>query len=137
MTLISFQNGYQLALLLILQEEDSAAGRFEVIDTKLYVLVVTLSTLDDAKLPQQLKPGFKSTINWNKYQSDPQKYAENQYLNHLVDPRSEGVKRHFSLSFENENGRTSYSVYYLPKVETKDCNVKIDGKNVFDHSINN
>ena len=63
MTLISFQNGYQLALLLILQEEDSAAGRFEVIDTKLYVLVVTLSTLDDAKLPQQLKPGFKSTIN--------------------------------------------------------------------------
>ena len=50
-------------LLLLLQEENSTAGRFEVIDTKRYVLVVTLSTLDDAKLLQQLKPGFKSTIN--------------------------------------------------------------------------
>ena len=63
MTLISFQHGHQLVLLLLLQEENSTAGRFEVIDTKLYVLVVTLSTLDDAKLLQQLKPGFKSTIN--------------------------------------------------------------------------
>ena len=27
--------------------------------------------------------------------------------------------------------------YYLPKVEIKDCNVKIDGKNFFDQPINN
>ena len=32
------------------------------------------------------------------------------------------------MSFENENGRTSHSEYYLPKVEIKDYNVKIDGK---------
>ena len=41
------------------------------------------------------------------------------------------------MSFENENGRTSNSEYYLPKVEIKDYNVKIDGKNFFDQPINN
>ena len=38
-------------------------------DTKLYVPVVILSTQDDAKLFEELKSGFKRTINWNKYQS--------------------------------------------------------------------
>ena len=35
-------------------------------DAKLYVVVVTLSTDDNAKLPQQLKQQFKPTIIWNK-----------------------------------------------------------------------
>ena len=39
------------------------------------------------------------------------------------------------MSFENENGRTSYSEYYLPKVEVKDYNVKVNRKNVFDQPI--
>ena len=39
------------------------------------------------------------------------------------------------MSFENENGRTSHSEYYLPKVEIKDYNVKIDGKNFFDQPV--
>ena len=42
---------------------------FTITDTKLYVPVVTLPTQDNAKLLQQLKSGFKRTINWNKYQS--------------------------------------------------------------------
>ena len=42
---------------------------FTVTDTKRYVPVVTLSTQNNAKLLQQLKPGLKRTINWNKYQS--------------------------------------------------------------------
>ena len=37
-------------------------------DTKVYVPVVTLSTQDNAKLLEQLKPGFKRTINWIKYE---------------------------------------------------------------------
>ena len=40
---------------------------FWITDTKIYFLVVTLST-QDAKLLEQLKSGFKKTINWNKYQ---------------------------------------------------------------------
>ena len=42
----------------------------KITETKLYVPVVTLSTQDNAKLLQQLKSGFRRTINWNKYQSN-------------------------------------------------------------------
>ena len=66
----------------------SATGetKFKITDTKLYVQVVTLLTQDNAKLLQQLKSGFKRKINWNKYESNPKTYAQNRYLNHLVDP---------------------------------------------------
>ena len=47
---------------------DREARTYAITDTKLYVPVVTLSTQDNAKLLQQLKSGFKKTINWNKYQ---------------------------------------------------------------------
>ena len=79
----------------------TGAGKFAITDTKLYVPVVTLSTQDNAKLLQQLKSGFKRTINWNKYQSDPKTNAQNRYLNHLVDPIFHGVNRHFVIPFEN------------------------------------
>ena len=36
---------------------------FAITNTKLYVLVVTASAHNNAKLSQQLKSGFKSTIN--------------------------------------------------------------------------
>ena len=77
------------------------AGRFTIIDTKFYVLVVTLSTKDNTKLLQQLKSGFKRTIHWNKYHSDPKAYAKKRYLNHLVDSIFQGINRLFVLSFEN------------------------------------
>ena len=117
----------------------SAAGetKFKITDTKLYVPVVTLSTQDNAKLLQQLKSGFKRTINWNKYESNIKTFAQNRYLNHLINPSFQGVNRLFVLSFENENDRTSHSTYYLPKVEIKDYNVMIDGKNLFVEPINN
>ena len=111
-------------------------GRFTITDTKLYVPVVTLSTQDNAKLLQQLKSGFRRTINWNKYQSDPKSFAQNRYLNHLVNPSLQGVNRLFVLSFENEDNRISHSTNYLPKVEIKNYNVMTDGQNVFDQPIN-
>ena len=40
------------------------------------------------------------------------------------------------MCFENENDGTSHSNYYLPKVEIKNYNVKIDGRNLFDQPIN-
>ena len=89
------------------------AGIFVITDIKLYVPVVTLSAQDNAKMLQQLKFSFKRTMYWNKYQSDPKTYAQNQYLNHLVGPSFQVVNRLFVLSFENENGRTSNSEYYF------------------------
>ena len=99
------------------------AGKFKITETKLYVPVVTLSTQDNAKLLQQLKSGFKRTINWNKYESSIKTFAQNRYLNYLINPSFQGVNRLFVLSFENENDRTSHSTYYLLKLETKDYNV--------------
>ena len=64
----------------------TGVGRFAITDTKLYVPVVTLSKQDNAKFLPQLKSGFKRTINWNKYQSNPKTYAQNRYLNHLFFP---------------------------------------------------
>ena len=40
-------------------------GKFAITETKLFVPVVTLSTKDNEKLPQQRKSGFKKTISWN------------------------------------------------------------------------
>ena len=111
-------------------------GRFTITVRKRYVPVVTLWTLDNAKLLQQLKSGFKRTINWNKYQLDPKTYSKNRYLNHLVNPSFHGVNKLFVLSFENKNDRTSNSNSYLPKVEIKNYNVMTDGKNLFDQPIN-
>ena len=95
------------------------------------VPVVTLSTQDNAK-KLKLKSGFKIITNWNKYELSPKTYAQNRYLNHLINPSFLGVNRLFVLSFENEDQRKSHSTYYLPKVEIKDYNVMIDGKNFFD-----
>ena len=57
----------------------TGAGKFEIEDTRLYVSVVTLSTQDNVKLLQQLKSGFKRTINWNKYQSNLKTHPQNIY----------------------------------------------------------
>ena len=113
----------------------TGAGKFKITETKLYVPVVTLSTQDNAKLLQQLKSGFKRTINWNKYESSIKTFTQSRYLNYLITPTCQGVNRLFALSFENENDRTSHSTYYLPKVEIKDYNVVIDGRNFFDKPI--
>ena len=79
------------------------AGRFPIIDIKLYVPVVALSTQYNTKLPQQLKSGFQRTTNWNKYQSFPKAYAQNRYLNHSFDPSFQGVNRFFVFSLSSTN----------------------------------
>ena len=116
----------------------SATGetKFAITETKLYVPVVTLSTEDNAKLLQQLKSNFKRKINWNKYESSVKTFAQNRYLNYLINPSFQGVNRLFVSSFENEDDRASHSTYYLPEVERKDYNVLNDGRNFFDQPIN-
>ena len=64
---------YEVNLILTWSENcvmSSATGKakFAIINAKFYVPVGTLSTQDNAKLHQQLKPGFKRTNNWNKCQ---------------------------------------------------------------------
>ena len=100
-------------------------GTFARTDTKICVPVVTLSTLNNVKLLDQLKSGFKRTLNWNKYQSKATIQTQNQYLDYLIDPSFLEVNRPFDMSFES----------YLPIVEMKDNNVKIEWKNLFDKPL--
>ena len=72
----------------------TGAGKFTITETTLYVPVVTLSTQDNVKLLQQLKSGFKGTIKWNKYESNVKIFAQNRYLNHLINPSFQRDKCH-------------------------------------------
>ena len=110
---------------------------FTITDTKLFVPIVNLSTRDNAKLLEQLKSGFKRTINWNKYKPKVTIQEQNRYLDFLINPSFQGVNRIFVLSFENTSGRTIYTRYYLPLVEVKNYNVVIDERNLFDQPVKN
>ena len=81
---------------------NSTSATFKITDTKLYVLVVTLSTEDDNKVLEQLKAGFKRIIKWNKYRSEMTKQTKTNNLNYLIDPTFSKVNRLFVLSFKNE-----------------------------------
>ena len=72
-----------------------------VIDCKLYVPVVTLRAVDENKLLNNLKTGFKRTITWNNYCSAITNQAANNNLNYLIDPTFTKVHRLFVLAYEN------------------------------------
>ena len=113
--------------------DDSPTGAtFKITDTKLYVPVATLSAKNNNKLLQQLKTGFKRTITWNKYRLKISNQTINNNLSYLIDPTFTNVNRLFVLSFENEADRTSFSRYYVPKIEIKDFSVLTDGKQFFE-----
>ena len=74
--------------------------KFEITETKLYVPVLTSSTKDNEKLLQQLKSYFKKTTGWNKHESSIKTFAQNRYLNYLINPSFQGVNRLFVLSLK-------------------------------------
>ena len=96
-----------------------------------------MSTKDDNSFLEQLKSGFKRTINWNKHRSEMTNETKTNHLNHLIDPTFTKFNRIFVLLFENEEDRTSFSKYYEPKVEINDFNVLVDGKRFFGMSVKN
>ena len=124
-------------------ERDAEGGNLAIVaptglelkETKLYVLVVTLSKENDIKLLEQLKSGFKRTIKWNKYRSQMIVQLQNNNLNYLIDQTFTNVDRLFILPFTRDNAgdnRDSFSDYYVRNVEIKDFNTLIDGKSFFD-----
>ena len=58
--------------------------RFAIINTNLFVPVVTVSAKDNTKLLQQLKSGFKRIIIWNKYQLRVSAQIQNLHLYYLI-----------------------------------------------------
>ena len=99
---------------------------FTITNCKLHVPLVFLSAEHDNILLKKLKTGFKRTIAWNKCRSAMSNQTVNNNLHYLIDPTFTNVNRLFALSFKNEKDRTSFSKYYIPKVEVKDFNALID-----------
>ena len=66
---------------------------FQINDTKFYIPVVTLSNQENIKLRKQLGPGFKRTINWNKYLAKTENQERNRYLVCLIDPNFQEVNK--------------------------------------------
>ena len=75
---INLDLGWSKNWVIVANNADQAAT-FSITDTKLYVPVITLLTQDNTKLLEQIKSGFKRTINWNKYQSKKSIERQNQY----------------------------------------------------------
>ena len=122
-------------LLIIYKDDVNQVPTFTIAETNLCVPVVTLSTQDNSKLLLQLKSGFKSAISWNKYLVKPELLAQNANLNHLIEPRFQGINRLFVLAYKDDAQRTSNKGYYIPNVEIKDYNIMVDGKKVFGQPV--
>ena len=76
---------------------------FKIINTKLYIPILTLSSKNNVKLVKLLQEGFKRHVYWNQY---PRK-IETRDLNNKnltrfpVDASFQGVTRLFVLAFNN------------------------------------
>ena len=68
---------------------------FAITDLKLYVPTVTWSTQGNAKLLQELKLGFKRTINLDRSQWKARSETQKQYLDYLIEPSFQGVNKLF------------------------------------------
>ena len=61
--------------------------------------MLTLSTQDNARLLEQLRSGFKITIDWSKHQTKVSLERKNQYVDFLINPSFQRVDRLFVLWF--------------------------------------
>ena len=114
---------------------DTKEAIFGITDTNLYVPVATLSTQDNAKRLEQLKSGFKRTINWNKRESKLSVQAPTPYLNFFISASFKEINGLFALSLENNEDTTVH--VNLSLVEIKNYNVVTDGQNFFDQPVKN
>ena len=117
---------------------------FRITNTKLYVPIVTLSSKDSVKLVKLLEEGFKRLVCWNEYQTriETKDLDNNNFTIFSLDESFQGVRKLFVLAFDDtDNGakkieRNSHTKYFLPRVDITNYNVLIDGKNLYDQTIN-
>ena len=68
---------------------------FKIIKTKLYILIVTLSSKDTVKLVKLLEEGFKRPVYWNQYQTkiEARSFDNNNLTRFPHDASFQGVTR--------------------------------------------
>ena len=114
-------------------------AHFAITDTKFYVPVGTLKIEDNAKLLKLLSEGFKRLVYWNIYHAILTDFAENSYIRERLNASFQEVSTLFVLSYVHDNDITnenSYRNYFLPRLEKKNDNIEIDGRNFYDQSTN-
>ena len=80
----------------------AGVSTFTITHAKLYVLIVTLSIGDNAKLSKLLSEGLKRPVYWNKYKVIPNKtYNENDHIRKLLDASYQGVQTLFVLAYRD------------------------------------
>ena len=95
---------------------------FKITDAKLYVLIVTLSAEDNAKLRKLLGEGFKRSIYWTKYKvidNSAVEIADNneeKYIRWLLHSSYQGVKRLFVLAYYNIEGIIKFLLILLKNI---------------------
>ena len=133
--------------------DNAGNSTFKITKTELYVPVVTLSP-EDNKLNQLLDTEFKRKVYWNEYKSKietiTQAHNDNNYKRSLLDAKIPGVNKLFVLGFDNNivnpnanaivdepqrEKRNDHRKYFLPRIDIKDYNVLIDGRNFYDQNI--
>ena len=62
-------------------------------------------------------------------------------IRELFDSSYQGVKKLFDLAYDNTAGKSqvsdgSFKKYFLPRVNIENYNIEIDGRNFYDHPIN-
>ena len=93
----------------------------------------------NTKLSKLLTEGFKRSVYWNEYKVIPEKiYNANDNIRILIDPSWQGINRLFKLAYLNDNTSTvnSHRKYFLPRVEIKNYNIEVNGRNFYDQPIN-
>ena len=117
---------------------------FKITSAKLYVSIVTLLSNYNINLTKQLNEGFKRSVYWNEYKSkiETKEAVTNNLKRFPFDASFQGVTRLFVLAFDNANNgdnkveRDSHRKYFLPRVNITNYKVLIDGRNFYDHLIN-
>ena len=76
-----------------------------------------------------------------RIQSDCRKlYDGNAFIRESIDSSCQGINRLFALAYKGDANRVtadSHRRHFLPRVEIKNYNIEIDGRNFYDQPINN
>ena len=113
---------------------------FIINDTKMYVLVVTLSKEDNKDFIEQQSKGFQRSIYWNEYKTkEINKNADANVFKYInLDPSFQGVNRLFVMAYNRVDGqptRNGQQKYYLPRISLNKYNAIIEGRNFYNNPI--
>ena len=105
---------------------------FTIKDTKLYVLIITLSAKDSQKLWKLLSTGLERSVYWNEYKTKKWEQECNKriYIS-FIELNFAWVNKLFVLTYSNQDDnseRCQVKTYYLPKNFTENFNVIVNGK---------